>query len=110
MRLLVGGVAIDTIAASIGDIGEDNTVNVVLEITDPAFVGGGAVENADVPPEEQDWTPHPFRDAWRTAHKYVGPIIALLQKIGRSTFHHTVRVAAPILSRIKSRVFRRLSA
>ncbi len=109
VRLLVGGVAIETIAASIGDIQEDNTVHVVLEIVDPAFGGAVSPAQADGIPEEQDWTPHPFRDAWRSSQKFLGPAAALTVRIARVLFRAAAKITRPLLRRFQSKFLKKLS-
>ncbi len=71
IRLLKGGMAIDTKVASIGDICEDNTIQIVLEIQNSAF---GCIGSIDEPYSsrllEQDCMNHPIRDTWRSLKSF----------------------------------------
>jgi hypothetical protein len=79
IRLLKGGMAIETVVTSIGDINEDNTIQIVLEIRDPAF---GCAEQSDQQSAstifEQDCMNHPIRDTWRTLKTF---FVALCQRL-----------------------------
>jgi len=104
VRLLVGGVAIETVAASIGDIQEDNSVQVVLEIVDPAFgVDANLHPMGEDAPEDQDWTPHPFRDTWHTVRKILGPATAVLLRSTRTALHLAAEFALPLIRKIRTR-------
>lgn len=87
-----GGVAIETVVSEISDVSENNTVNVVLRITDSAFLDPETAMAGDEPlAEEQDWTPHPFRDAWAVIVHYAGPVWAFLAR-------WTIRAWTPVSS------------
>ncbi len=73
-----GGVAIETVVSDIGAIQSDHTVQVVLRITDDAFIDPAETQGEETPAEEQDWSPHPFRDAWRTVVRYAAPVLGFL--------------------------------
>jgi hypothetical protein len=79
IRLLKGGVAIETVVASIGDINEDNTVQIVLEIRDPAFGYEGSFhEQSASSIFEQDCMNHPIQDTWRALQKF---FLAVYQRL-----------------------------
>ena len=110
VRLLIGGVAVEAVASVIGEIREDNTIELVLEITDPAFTGDAAAVAGDEPlPEEQDWTPHPFRDAWRATAKVLGPTARIVGRGSRIIASAVASAAATLLLKIKSRAPKKLS-
>ena len=83
-----GGVAIRAEVSSIGDIQEDNSVDLVLKVTDPAFCCALSGADADpLSPELQDFTAHPIRDAWQLTEKYLRPVIRCLSKALVKTAH-----------------------
>lgn len=85
-----GGVAIETVVSTIGPITDDNTVEVLLKITDPAFGEGASPRvNDAIPPEEQDWSPHPFRDAWVYLRRYLGPLMIATARVSKTALYFT---------------------
>jgi hypothetical protein len=78
-----GGVAIEAEVEAIGDIDADNGVNVMLRITDPAFCDPGALAGRNrLSDELQDFTNHPFRDAFQLIKRYAGPTALVLYQYG----------------------------
>ena len=111
VRLLIGGVAVDAVASTIGEIRDDNTVEVVLEITDPAFSDQAATAvDGGAPPEDQDWTPHPFRDAWRATVKVLGPSTRIIVRYSRIAALTVASAAATLFQKIRNRMPKKLSA
>jgi len=95
------GVAIETVVADVGPIRSDNTVQVVLRITDDAFADPGARAPGEAPSSEtEDWTPHPVRDAWRAVVKYAGPVALLLFRGFRAFLSLAGRLSRPLWQRL----------
>ncbi len=87
--LSAGGVAIETIVSTIGPIADDNTVEVLLKITDAAFGDTPSPrDDSALPPEEQDWSPHPFQDAWRHLRRYIGPLVTVTARASKTALYY----------------------
>ncbi len=105
VQLMVGGVLLDTKVASVGEINRDNTVQVVLEIVDSAFSNNtGCLKSGEIPPEEQDWTPHPFRDAWIATTTFLAPAILIFKKHALPPIILLASVALRFLTKTKNRL------
>ena len=98
------GVAIRAEVAGIGDILEENHVDVVLRVTDPAFQNSlSAAQDDPLSPELQDFSPHPFRNAWKAVVPYVRPVLALLARGAAGVKSLTLRGIETVVDYLRNR-------
>lgn len=106
VRIETEGIAVEARVETIGELGDDGVIDVQLSLVEEAVPGLCAGDEDDARFDAEDWTPHPFRDAWRTARRFLLPVLAVLAVAAR----RGGRAARWIWRRVPARPRTRLEA
>lgn len=73
VELEAGGIGVEAVISMIGEIDDDGTIQVTLSIDNDLQerVSDSDAEMFD----EEEWKPHPFKDAYHKISKYAGPVL-----------------------------------
>jgi len=84
VEIETAGIAVEARVDSIGEIDDAGRIQVQLVLVEEQVPELAAIEAADPEPifDTEEWTPHPFRDAWRTARRFLGPLLTALSVVG----------------------------
>jgi hypothetical protein len=84
VQIDTAGIALEARVEAIGEIDDDGAINVRLALVDEevALPSAAPVPEADPAFDTEEWTPHPFRDAWRAARRVLGPVLTALAVVG----------------------------
>ena len=73
VELEAGGIGVEAVISMIGEIDDDGTIQITLAIDNDS---GERVSNCDVEMfDEEEWKPHPFKDAYQAISKYARPVL-----------------------------------
>ncbi len=73
VELEAGGIEVEAVISMIGEIDDDGTIQITLSIDNDS---GERVSSPDGEMfDEEEWKPHPFRDAYQTISKYARPVL-----------------------------------
>jgi PilZ domain-containing protein len=73
VELEAGGIGVEAVISMIGEIDDDGTIQITLSIDNDS---GERVSSPDGEMfDEEEWKPHPFKDAYQTISKYAGPVL-----------------------------------
>jgi hypothetical protein len=73
VELETGGIGVEAVITVIGEIDDDGTIPITLTLNENS---GECVLSPDAEMfDEEEWKPHPFKDAYQTISKYARPVL-----------------------------------
>ena len=84
VQIAAGGITVEARIEAIGEIDDDGRITVRLALTEEQLAPESENPPADADPgfDAEEWTPHPFRDAWRATRRFLGPLLTALSVVG----------------------------
>lgn len=79
VELETGGIGVEAVISMIGEIDDDGTIQITLSIDNDS---GERVSSRDEEMfDEEEWKPHPFKDAYQAISKYARPVLRVVTAV-----------------------------
>ena len=75
------GISIETTVAAIGELNDNGEIKITLRMANDAIRQRAKDSTEQTPIDPEDWTPHPFKDAWNKIKPFAVPTFKFVYRI-----------------------------